>query len=65
MSSTINLHAMAKQSGFHTRIVANPLMTSSGNVVVRSRSGQHIPSPSDDVPPDVSIAEDYGKTPAL
>jgi hypothetical protein len=64
---SINLHAMAKQAGYHTRIVANPLRTSRGDVVLRSYSGQDIPRPSDDVPPDVSIEsrEDYGKTPAL
>src|SRR5262245_424974 len=55
MSSTINLHAMPKQAGYQARIVANPLKTGRGNVVLRSCSGQDVPNPSDDVPPDVSI----------
>ena len=65
--SSINLHAMAKQAGYHTRIVANPLRTSRGDVVLRSYSGQDIPRPSDDVPPDVSIESAGGlwKNPSL
>jgi len=46
---------MAKQAGYHTSVLPNPLRTSGRRLEPRNYSGRNIPNPSDDVPLDVSI----------